>query len=394
MNDRNASTVQTETIPKPPAPEHATNGNGNGIDGAGKAVAAVIGKTKQPARPFYRQPAFKIAFIALVITGVIGFFYWLDARHFQDTDDAYIDGHVVPITPQVSALVWAVHIDDNQLVHKGDLLVELDPTDFEVALQQMQGAEASASGKLEQAKASVEEARSAVVEGQAQLDMQQVNFENADRELKRYLALDDRAKSQQAQDNALAAQKTATAQVEQAKAKLQSAQSQVLSAQATVTAADGDLKKAMADTRRAQVNLGYCKIYAPSDGRITSKNVDIGMYVTPASPLFALVPADVWVTANFKETQLDDMRVGQPVSIFVDAYPDTEFHGKVQSIQMGTGARFSVIPAENATGNFVKVVQRVPVKIVFDSDPNGDPNHVLAPGMSVDPKVRVHDGGF
>jgi membrane fusion protein (multidrug efflux system) len=348
---------------------------------------------KEPARPFYRRPAVMIALVVLVVLGIVGFFFWLDSRNFEDTDDAYVDGHVVPITPQVSALVSAIHIDDNQLVHKGDLLVELDPTDFEVALQQAQGAQASASGKLEQAKASVEAAKSAVVEAQAEVDAQQVNFENADRDLKRYLELDERAKSQQQQDNATAAQKTALAQVEKAKAQLQSAQSQVISAQANVTAADGDLKKAIADTRRAEVNLGYCKIYAPIDGRITSKNVDPGVYVTATNPLFQLVPSDVWVTANFKETQLDNMQPGQEVTISVDAYPDKEFRGKVQSVQMGTGSRFSVIPAENATGNFVKVVQRVPVKIVFDSDPNSDPNHLLAPGMSVEPKVRIHDGG-
>jgi membrane fusion protein, multidrug efflux system len=385
MDERNSNLMQMEAAPEP-----VTNGARNGADGKSQLAPARTEQVKEPARPLYRRPAFIIAFVVLALLGAVGFFYWLDARNYQETDDAYIDGHIVPITAQVSALVSAVHVNDNEFVHKGDLLVELDPTDFDVALQQTQGAEASFNGKLELAKASVESARSAVVEAQAEVDAQQVNFENADRDLKRYQALDDRAKSQQAQDNALAAQKTALAQVEQAKAKLQSAQSQVISAQANVTAADGDLKKATADTRKAEVNLGYCKIYAPFDGRVTTKNVDIGMYVTPANPLFALVQSDVWVTANFKETQLDQMQPGQPVAISVDAYPDKEFHGTVQSIQMGTGARFSVIPAENATGNFVKVVQRVPVKIVFDSDPNGDPNRLLSPGMSVDPSVRIH----
>jgi membrane fusion protein (multidrug efflux system) len=391
--DTQDSAVGTETLP-----EQGRGTTRNGTDSKSQPAPArnmpAKESPKEPVRPFYRRPALMIGVVVLVILGVVGFFFWLDSRNFQDTDDAYIDGHVVPITPQISAIVAAIHIDDNQLVHKGDLLVELDPTDYQVALQQAQGSQASSSGKLEQAKASVEAAKSAVVEAQAEVDAQQVNFENADRDLKRYLQLDERAKSQQAQDNATAAQKTALAQVEKAKAQLQTAQSQVISAQANVTAADGDLKKAIADTRRAEVNLGYCKIYAPIDGRITSKNVDPGAYVTATNPLFQLVPSDVWVTANFKETQLDDMQPGQPVTISVDAYPDKEFRGKVQSMQMGTGSRFSVIPAENATGNFVKVVQRVPVKIVFESDPNSDPNHLLAPGMSVEPKVRIHDGGF
>jgi membrane fusion protein (multidrug efflux system) len=387
MDERNSNVMQMEAPPEP-----VKNGARNGADGKGQAAPARIENGKEPARPIYRRPAFIIAFVVLALVGTVGFFYWLDARNYQETDDAYIDGHIVPITPQVSALVSAVHINDNEFVHKGDRLVDLDSTDFDVALQQAQGAQASFSGKLELAKASVESARSAVVEAQAEVDAQQVNFENADRDLKRYQELDERAKSQQAQDNALAAQKTALAQVEQAKAKLQSSQSQVISAQANVTAAEGDLKKATADTRKAQVNLGYCKIYAPFDGRVTSKNVDPGQYVTPAGPLFALVQTDVWVTANYKETQLDQMQPGQPVTIYVDAYPEKEFHGTVQSIQMGTGARFSVIPAENATGNFVKVVQRVPVKIVFDADPNGDANHLLSPGMSVDPSVRIRNG--
>jgi membrane fusion protein, multidrug efflux system len=388
MSDRNQSTM-TEASPDLP-PSTARNGK----DGKAESSSERNAPVKAPARPIYRRPVALVGLIVIVLLIVGGIVYWFDARNFQDTDDAFIDGHVVPINPQVSALVAAIHIDDNQLVHKGDLLVELDPTDFEVALQQAQGSEASASGKLDLAKASVSSAQSAVVEAQAELDAQQVNFENADRDLKRYQQLDERAKSQQAQDNALAAQKTAQAQVEQARAKLQSSQSQVLSAQANVTAAEGDLKKAVADTKRAQVNLGYCKIFAPIDGRVTTKNVDPGAYVTPTNPLFALVPSDVWVTANFKETQLDQMQPGQPVTIAVDAYPDKEFHGTVQSVQMGTGSRFSVIPAENATGNFVKVVQRVPVKITFDTDPNSDPNHLLAPGMSVEPRVRINGGGF
>ena len=155
-------------------------------------------------------------------------------------------------------------------------------------------------------------------------------------------------------------------------------------------AATGDLAKAHADTERAKVNLGYCTIVAPCDGKVTNKAVEPGMYVTPAAQLFQVVPYDVWVTANYKETQLTHMAKGQHVTIDVDAYPGRDFTGTIQSIQSGTGSRFSIIPAENATGNFVKVVQRVPVKITFDGDPNhADPDHLLTPGMSVEPSVRV-----
>jgi membrane fusion protein (multidrug efflux system) len=348
---------------------------------------------KAPAKPLYQRTPFLVFLAVVALVVFAGTIYWLHARNFEETDDAFIDGHVIAVTPQVSARVVKVNVNDNQLVHAGDVLVELDTTDFDVALQQAQGAQAAAAGRLEQARAGIPAAQSQVTEAQAMVDAQQVAFDNADRDLKRYLQLDERAKSQQAQDNATAAQKTAAAQLEQARAHLQSAQSQLAIARASVMAAEGDYNKAVADTRRAQVNLDYCHIRASVDGRITMKSIDVGSYVTPSNPIFSMVPLDVWVTANFKETQLDLMRAGQPVSITVDAYPDLQLTGKVDSIQMGTGSRFSVIPAENATGNFVKVVQRVPVKIVFDNPPNHDPNQLLAPGMSVYPSVRVREGG-
>ncbi len=341
------------------------------------------------SRPLYRRPRFLI--FLLVVAGLVvgGVLYYLDARHYESTDDAFVDGHVIPISPQIPALVAAVHVDDNQFVHKGDLLVELDPADYDVALAQAAGAEAAARGKVEQAKSGVPSARSAVKEAQAELDAALANSDNANRDLKRFQSLDDRSRSQQQLDNAVAMQKRMQADVEQARAKLETSISQVATAETTVIATQGDLEKAAADTRRARVNLGYCRIAAPCDGKITSKNVDAGQYVTSANQLFQIVPADVWVVANFKETQLDRMRVGQKVSIAVDAYPARELRGTISSIQSGTGSRFSIIPAENATGNFVKVVQRVPVKITLDGNANSDPGRLLFPGMSVEPKVRV-----
>jgi membrane fusion protein (multidrug efflux system) len=347
-----------------------------------------------PRRPFYRNSAFRIFFVVVCVLAVLGAIYWLHARHFEDTDDAYIDGHVIPISPQISALVAAVHVDDNQVVRKGDLLIELDPTDYRAALAQAQGSEASAKGKLEQARAGVAAAQSAVAQANAELDAAQVNYDISNRDLQRYQGLDERAKSQQQLDTATAAQKTAASQVAQAKARVATAQTQVTAAKANVVAAEGDAQKAAADTNRAQINLGYCQILAPADGRITSKNVDAGMYVSSTTQLLSLIPSDVWIIANFKETQLDHMEPGQPVKIYVDAYPDRQFHGTVQSVQAGTGSRFSVIPAENATGNFVKVVQRVPVKITFDQDVNSDEKHLLSPGMSVEPTVQVRPGSF
>ena len=322
----------------------------------------------------------------LLLAGVAGGFYYVrGVLPYESTDDAFIDGHAIAITPQVSGRVAALHFDDNQLVHKGDLLVELDPTDYQVALDQARGAEAAARGKLEQARAGVDAAQSAVPEAQAVLHSAQAAFDNADQDLRRQQGVDARARSQKDLDAAVASRKTAAAALERAQAQGRVAQAQVASARANVVAAEGDWQKAQADTRRAEVNLGYCRIVAAAAGRITTKAVDPGAYVTPANPLFQIVPAQVWVVANFKETQLKDMRQGQAVTVAVDAYPGMALTGKVDSIQSGTGSRFSVIPTENATGNFVKVVQRVPVKIVLD-DPT---SYLLAPGMSVEPKVRV-----
>ncbi len=322
----------------------------------------------------------------VLVAGSLGGAYYLrQVAPFESTDDAFIDGQIIGISPQVSAQTAVVHVDDNQMVHKGDLLVELDPTDFQVALSQAQGAEAASKGKRAQAEAGVAAAESAVLEAQASLHSFQATFENAETELRRLQAVDARARSQKDLDSAISARKTSFAALERAQAQVRSAQAQVTQARANVTAAEGDYQKAQADTRKAQVNLDHCRILAPADGRVTGKAVDVGAYVTPANPLFQIVPARVWVVANFKETQLKHMAPGQPVEVSVDAFPNLTLTGKVDSIQSGTGSRFSVIPTENATGNFVKVVQRVPVKILLDNDKLGQ----LAPGMSVEPKVRV-----
>jgi membrane fusion protein (multidrug efflux system) len=389
-----AQELERQPLAKPDTEVETLDGVGpSSVDEAPPKSSAAQKKPAE-ARPFYQKTPFKVFFVVLAILAIAGTIYWQHIRNFEDTDDAFIDGHVIPISPQVSALVSAVHVSDNQFVHKGDLLVQLDPTDFKVALSQAQGAEAAAKGKLEQAQSAVPAARSAVTDAQAQLAAAQVELDNATTHLHRWDTVDQRARSQEQLDDATAAQKTAAAQVDEAKARITSAQTQIASAEASVIAAQGDYEKAQADTNRAKINLGYCGVVAPQDGRITNKNVDAGKYVTPASDLFAIVPADVWVVANFKETQLDLMRPGQPVTIHVDAYPDHDFHGTVESIQAGTGSRFSVIPAENATGNFVKVVQRVPVKITFDGNVNSDSGVLLSPGMSVEPVVRVRDGKF
>jgi membrane fusion protein (multidrug efflux system) len=345
-------------------------------------------KPKKP--PIYKKPAFIITVSIIGVILIVGvIILWLILRQYVSTDDAYIDGHVAQVSPRVAALVIGLHIDDNQFVHKGDLLVELDPTDYQVALEQAEAQQVSAKGQLAQSQAQIVTAKASVLQAKAEVDAAEVQHDNALRDLKRYQEVDERARSKQQLDNATTAEKNTAAQLEQAKARKNSADAGVTSAEASVKAAEGNVQMAQANQKRAEVNLSYCKIFAPCDGRVTQRTVETGNYVAPGQALLMLVDPNVWVTANFKETQLTLMRPGQPVTIKVDAFPKTKLQGHVDSIQAGSGSRFEILPAENATGNFVKVVQRVPVKIVFDHGQNTNDAPMLSPGLSVDPRVKV-----
>ncbi|HEX4125406.1 MAG TPA: HlyD family secretion protein [Tepidisphaeraceae bacterium] len=350
-----------------------------------------------PARsPGGRKKLKVLAAVAIfvVLAAVAGTVYWSYASQFETTDDAAIEGHVIPISPQVPARVSAVFVLDNQLVKKGDPLVELDPTDYDVAVAQAKGTAESLEGKLQEVTSQVAQAKAQQDETAAELAVAQANAARAQSDFERFTKLsagNSGAVSQQQLDSARNDQLATAAEVKEALAKQKSAETQVASAIAAVAAAKGDLDKANADVARAEVNLDYCKIVAPTDGRVTRKSVEVGAYVETGQSLLAIVPTDVWVVANFKETQLDRLHRGEPVQITVDAYPGHAFTGKIDSVQAGTGSRFSMLPAENATGNFVKVVQRVPVKITFDSGQTDNPNMVLAPGMSVEPQVRVEN---
>jgi membrane fusion protein (multidrug efflux system) len=206
-------------------------------------------------------------------------------------------------------------------------------------------------------------------------------------DLNRYKSVESQAVSKSAFDLAQAQARSATANLEAARSQVKAAQAEVALSEAGVETATAAVQQAEAKLQQAQLNLSYTKILAPLDGRVTARTVQMGNYVQPGQALLALVPKDVWVTANFKETQLTYMKPGQPVQLSVDAYPNRKFKGKVDSLQAGTGARFSLLPPENAVGNYVKVVQRVPVKIVFDE--TLPTNLDIAPGMSVEPKVKV-----
>lgn len=327
-------------------------------------------------RSFFSNPLVRLAAVLVVIVLVIGgVLWWLNARQYENTDDAFIDAHIVQVAPQIAGQVSHVYVTDNQFVRPGQPLVELNSADENSRLNQIVAQEAQAQMQIAQARAT--ESGAAATENGAAATAQ-----NAARDLARYEFLKrttPAAVAQQQFDQAEATAKNAAAQRDAAKAQIKSAEAQIKGAEAQITV----LK---AQETQANINLGYTHITAPVAGHIAQKSVALGNYVTPGAQMMAIVPLQIWVTANFKETQLAHMRVGQPVTVSVDACPDADIRGHIDSIQHGAGQAFGILPPENATGNYVKVVQRVPVKIVLDRVPRDCP---LGPGMSVEPQVKV-----
>ena len=380
---------------------------------------------RQRARSFFQQhPHAKwvMLLVALVIVAA-GVWVWRYFAVRESTDDAQIDGYIYPVSARISGTVRRVNYDNNTYVEKGAVLVELDPTDYQVALQHAQAELADAEANAQAARTTVpithtgtssqlsgaeaalatarkeeQAARAHVADAEAWYTKAASDFSR----MKQSIAKDEI--SQQQYDATLAAEQAAKATVEAAHANLAAAQSRVAQAEAGVRsaqtapqqvavvrsragAAEATVARAKATLEQARLNLQYTTIRAPVAGVVSQRNVEVGQVIQAGQPLFGIVDLDnIWVTANFKETQLKNMRPGQPARIEVDAYGRT-YSGHVDSIGGATGARFSLLPPENATGNYVKVVQRVPVKIFFEK--GQDPKHLLRPGMSVVPTVRT-----
>jgi membrane fusion protein (multidrug efflux system) len=327
-----------------------------------------------------------LATAAALIAG--GVSWWLEARQWVTTDDAFIDAHMVLIAPQAAGRVARVVVGDNERVAAGQLLVALDPAEYQAKLDQAAANRAAAAGGLAQAKAQ----RAALIaneeEARAEVGVAEANSAHAASQLQRTQSLVERQfASRQQLDNDLANARGTSSTLVAAQKKLAAAAAQLEVAASQIATAKANLESASAHEAEARLDLAYTRVVAPEAGRVAHKNVAGGDYVQVGQNLMALVPLEVWVTANFKETQLDRIRIGQPVEIRIDSYPDRVFRGRVDSFAAGSGAAFSLLPPENATGNFVKVVQRVPVKIVFDAPP--DPHFPLGPGMSVVPSVKV-----
>jgi membrane fusion protein (multidrug efflux system) len=322
--------------------------------------------------------------VLLVLAAVVA--WWLHARNYESTDDAFIDARTVTVASQLTGTIVAVPVTDNQEVPAGATLVEIDPRDY--------------ANALAQANAQVEQAVASITNLDAQIEAQNARIDAAKKQVEQAQAALTFSRQEAARAQDLLTRGAGTQQqAQQTASDLRQKEAALLTAQANETAAEkqiailqaqkqsaqAQLEQANASRDQAQTNLSRTQIKASENGRVTKLSAAVGGLAQPGQALMVFVPSRVWVTANFKETQLDRMRPGQPVDVTVDAYPGRVLHGHVDSIQAGSGAAFSLLPPENATGNFVKVVQRVPVKIVFD----GDPGVYLGPGMSVVPTVKV-----
>lgn len=334
--------------------------------------------------------------LILVVVGLIagGIYLWWTMSGTESTDDAYTDGRAVVIAPQIAGNVIALDINDNRFVHKGDLLLQIDPQPFLYARDQAQAAlvQAEHQEALQQFGASIAHRNFPALldEAKAQLANAQAALFRADADYRRQQRLPGNATTQADIDAAAATKRQAAADVDLAAAKVAEAapvDARIGQAEAQALQATGQVQEAEAKLHQAELNLSWTRIVAPQDGWVTKRDVEIGTYVAPGQEVLTLVSPQVWITANFKEAQLNKIRPGQHVRISIDAYPDLAVEGHVDSIQLGSGSKFTAFPPENATGNYVKIVQRIPVKI--DIDRGLDPSIPLGLGLSVVPTVTV-----
>ncbi|GAB3407642.1 HlyD family secretion protein [Erwinia aphidicola] len=340
-----------------------------------------------------KKPLIILAVVVVVMV-IVALFFWLTTRNIETTDDAFTEADAVTIAPKASGYVTELKVKDNQRVKKGDLLVVIDPRDATAQREQAQAQLGLAQAQLHQAQAQLALAR---VQYPAQKDQAlaqqaraQANYNNAQEDYKRQRGVDPRATSQRNIDAASAQLRSARAELTNAQAQVEVASQvalQIRQQETNVEARQSQVEQAQAQLNTANLNLSYTEVRAPYDGFVTKRNVQVGTLVQAGSSLFSLVSADTWIVANFKESQLARMKPGDKVEIGIDAWPDMKVEGHVDSVQMGSGSRFSAFPSENATGNYVKIVQRVPVKIVIDK--GLDANHPLPIGLSVEPKVTV-----
>lgn len=315
----------------------------------------------------------------LIPAGIVLFFIlfglhaFITSLSYQSTDDAFVEGRFIQIAPKVSGQVISLKVDDNDYVKEGDLLLEIDPADFENKVKELESA-------LKEAKANKNVSTSDIDKSSADLANANKNLDFAKKDFERYSKLKENGlctkqqydKAETAYKEALERQNAMSATVKSTKSKDEASASHI--------------DKIEAQLAQAKLDLSYTKIYAPQDGYVSARSVEMGNYVNKAQPIMSVISPKIWIVANFKETQVGKMKKGQSVTIKIDTYPNKKFKGEVDSIQLASGAKASLFPPENAVGSYIKVVQRIPVKIVFTEDIS---NYTIAPGMSVVPKVRI-----
>ncbi len=326
-----------------------------------------------------------LAVLAMLVVG--GVLYWLHARQFATTDDAFVDGHISQISSQVAGRVTAVAIEDYQHVKAGQVLVVIDKRDFEVKLEQARAQELQATAQLQQAQAGLLSQQASADQARANLRVTQANQVRAMSDLGRYRRVNPEAVARLQVDTAAATARAGQAQVDAGQQAVAGAEANVTMQRAQIEAARANLTMADVAVANAELQLSYTTVVAPRDGQIARRTVELGNFINPGQALLAVVGDERWITANFKETDLAGITRGAKVTISVDSCPDHGIDGWVESTQPGSGSVFSSLPAENATGNYVKVVQRVPVRIGIK---NEDAIRCkISPGMSVEPSVKV-----
>ena len=363
-----------------------------------------MGKPNNKKRKIF---AFVIVPLLIMIGAVTLYLYLQYKKTHISTDDAFVDGRIHTIASKVAGTVRALYVHDNQLVKKNDHLLEIDPVDYDVSVKEAQAGLETEKTKLLQIRDSIDTVKkqltqliAALEAARATLELQEANYRQAEIDCKRAEILwkkeviprDSYDKAKTNYEVVGAQVKAAKESVKQAEASIETQKALIKQTESGIPPQQATIQQKEAVLRATHLNLGYTKIYAPSDGYITKRTVEIGNQIQVAQPLMAVVPlrqVDIWITANYKETQLERVKPGQKVKIRADTYPDREFYGRVNSIMAGTGAVFSLLPPENATGNYVKVVQRIPVKI--DLAEGADPDHLLRIGMSVVPTILVED---
>ena len=344
-------------------------------------------KRLKKRRPEYKKKRVIVPSITAIILIITGIYAAIHSTYFQSTDDAFVEGRLVSVAPRVAAPVINLLVDDNQSVKAGTLLVELDPKDFEVALAQAEARLEEARAGLNMSEKKVDESASRVNKSFEDISSASSKLEFAQKDFDRYQELyKDGIVSKQDFEKSKTALEVAQSDYNAAQENSMASQHALDSGKAKAKADEATIQRLEAEVEQAKLNLQYTKIYAPQDGKVAARSVEKGNYVNIGQPLMNIVPEQVWVVANFKEIQLTNMKPGQPVKVKVDTYPKKRFKAHVESIQRATGAKSSLFPPENAVGSYVKIVQRVPVKIVFDEDIS---DYNIVPGMSVVPKVKI-----